>query len=217
MARAALAAAVAVAATLAVTVAVRVAPSPAAGHDGAPGLAGWLLAATDPATTIAVADPGLRAELVGDGVPAGRLADDGRLVVVAAEQDVADLARFGGLAVRDRLGAVAPLPDAGLADNPRLATSAEVREVIRAGTLDERAVAVLAGLAGRGPVSVIAVPALPGETPQLPRHTVVLEGVDTATQDWLRAQRGPYAPEIGATGVETTLSWPVPVPSALDG
>ncbi|WP_300018856.1 hypothetical protein [Pseudonocardia sp.] len=211
IARAALVAAVAVVATLAVGVVVRAGPAPATVADGGSvALAGWLQVATDPATTIAVADPALRAELLGVGVPAARLAEDGRLVVVAAAPGPTDLARFGDLSVRDRDGATAPRPDSGLADNPRLVAAPEVREVIRAGTLDERAMAVLAGLAGRGPVTVSAVPALPGETSALPRHTVVLEGLDTATQDWLRAQRGPYAPVIDTSGAETTLSWPVP-------
>jgi hypothetical protein len=42
---------------------------------------------------------------------------------------------------------------------------------------------------------------------------VVLAPVDPATEEWLRAQRPPFAPSITTAPTGTTLSWSVPAPA----
>jgi hypothetical protein len=91
-----------------------------------------------------------------------------------------------------------------------------VRVVLRAGGVDSRALALLAGLTAQGPVTVADLPVVPGEDVALPRHRVVLTGVDDRTLGWLRAQRPPFAPIVAGSG-PTTLTWPLPAVPALLG
>jgi hypothetical protein len=93
-----------------------------------------------------------------------------------------------------------------------------VRVLLRAGGVDSRALVVLAGLAGRGPVTVADLPVVPGEDAALPRHRVVLTGADESALTWLRAQRAPFAPIATDVGTgAATLTWSLPaVPAVLD-
>ncbi len=191
-------------------------------------LAAWLASASDPAATVA-APPGVRSDLVRDGVPAERFAVGGVLVVSAGSGRTGSpgggsvLARFGEgadlLEVRAAGGAVPPAParlaDAGaqLAGNPNLAAPTAVRDSLRDGAVDPRALVVLAGLAGRGPVTVTDLPVVPGEDPALPRHRVVLAGLDPSAREWLAAQQAPFAPVPTGSPDAVTLTWPVPAPA----
>jgi hypothetical protein len=222
--------------------------------NGAPGLAAWLGAATD-ATTGVTVPAGVWADLVRAGVPVGRLVPDGALAVSRGTPGAGRvLARFGegpsALHVTGRAAApVAPPALAGsatagtrLASNPNLTAPEHVRALLQAGAVDPRAVAVLVGLAGRGPVVVVDLPVVPGEDPAQPRHRVILDDVDAAADEWLTAQAGRYAPIMSSAGtdvgtgtdtktetdaetdaeadtgdpaeqgVATTLTWPVPAP-----
>ena len=193
-------------------------PRPAPAPSTHVALAGWLRTATDPATTVAAA-PGLWADLVRDGVPVQQLAADGRLTV-GPDAGGAELARFGGLAVTDPVGLPAAAGwtgGAGLADNPRLLAPDDVRETVRSGAVDVRLLAVLAGLVGQRPVTVVALPRLPGESAELPRHRVELAALDAATVEWLRGQRAPFLPVVETTPTSTVLTWPVPAPDSLLG
>ncbi|SDG90646.1 Pls/PosA family non-ribosomal peptide synthetase [Pseudonocardia oroxyli] len=188
---------------------------PAAADPGHRALAAWLATATDPSTGVAV-PAGTWSNLVRGGIPAERL-DPGGPLAVSASTSEQDLARFGPLNVRiadDSATASGPA-GAQLATNPRLLTGPEVRETLRTGAVDVRALAVLAGLTRLGPVTVTDLPTVPGETAALPRHVVVLPPVDAGTDSWLRAQRPPFAPTITTTADATTLSWPVPAPAEL--
>jgi hypothetical protein len=102
-----------------------------------------------------------------------------------------------------------------LADNPNLVAPDGVREVLRAGWVDSRALVVLVGLTAFGPVTVVDLPVVPGEDVALPRHRVLLAGVAGPTGTWLRAQRPPFAPVPGGPST-TTPTWPLPaVPDLL--
>lgn len=195
-------------------------------------LAAWIVAVTAPPTTLR-APPGVWSDLIRDGVPADRLGPDGTLVIgVGPGQD--GLARFGAgpaqLSVRPA-GPDTPITTileresritAGLqlAGNPRLAAPDAVRETLSAGGVDSRALVILGGLAGRGPIAVTDLPVVAGEEPALPRHRVVITGLSPADLDWLRAQLPPFAPMIApipdnrAPG-ELTLSWTVPAPPSV--
>jgi hypothetical protein len=174
--------------------------------------------------------PELAAQLVADGVPADRLGPGGPLVVRSGAQPApAELARFGDGPAALSVGAAdAAAVDAVLAEsrvrasaggqlaaNPNLIAPEGVRVVLRAGGVDSRALVVLAGLAGRGPVTVADLPVVPGEDVALPRHRVVLTGAGESALTWLRAQRAPFAPIVTGTGA-TTLTWSLPaVPAVL--
>lgn len=86
-----------------------------------------------------------------------------------------------------------------------------MREAIRQGRLDTRALVLLAGLTGSGPVTVVELPVVPGETAAVPLHQLTLaQPVDATTQGWLRIQLPPFAPVVTSTATGVVLSWPVP-------
>jgi hypothetical protein len=91
-----------------------------------------------------------------------------------------------------------------------------VRALLTSGAVDPRALAVLGGLAGRGDVTVTALPVVDGEDPAAARHRVVLTATEPDTLGWLRAQQPPYAPLVaaGADGA-VTLTWPLPAPATV--
>jgi len=89
--------------------------------------------------------------------------------------------------------------------------------VLRDGQADPRALLVLAVLAAREPVHVLDLPAVSGEDPGLPRHQVVLSGLDAEALAWVRAQRPPFTPLVMTAGNTTALAWAVPAPSGLLG
>jgi hypothetical protein len=89
--------------------------------------------------------------------------------------------------------------------------------VLRSGQADPRALLVLAVLAARGPVHVLDLPGVPAEDAALPRHQVVLAGLDAPGLAWIRAQRPPFVPPVTTAGDTTTLAWAVPAPSGLLG
>lgn len=191
--------------------------------DGAPGLAAWLAAATDPATGAAV-PAGVWSDLVRAGVPAGRLG--GGPLAVTAGGEGAVLARFGQ--GRGALAVSGPVPGpagaaagAALAGDPDLDAPEEVRAVLRGGAVDPRAAAVLAALAARGPVAVVDLPAVPGEDPAVPRHRVVLADAGAEVRAVLATQQPPYVPMVVEgtrddsvrDSVPMTLTWPLPAPA----
>ena len=69
----------------------------------------------------------------------------------------------------------------------------------------------------RGPVHVLDLPGVSGEDPGLPRHQVVLSGLDAEALAWVRAQRPPFTPLVMTAGDTTALAWAVPAPSGLLG
>jgi hypothetical protein len=193
-------------------------------------LAAWITGTTVAGDTVTV-PPELTADLLADGVPADRLGPGGKLLVRAdGQRGAAELARFGdgatGLSVgatdvpaADAVAAEAPARiSAGgqLADNRNLVAPEGVRVVLRAGGVDSRALVMLAGLTAQGPVTVDDLPVVAGEDVALPRHRVVLTGVDERTFAWLRAQRPPFAPSVAGPG-PATLTWPLPAVPALLG
>jgi hypothetical protein len=204
-------------------------PAPAAQVPHA-ALAAWIHGTTVAGDTVTV-PPELTADLLADGVPADRLGPGGKLLVRAdGQRGAAELARFGDGPTALSVGAAdAPAADAvaaeaparisagsQLADNPDLVAPEGVRVVLRAGGVDSRALALLAGLTAQGPVTVADLPVVAGEDVALPRHRVVLTGVDDRTLAWLRAQRPPFAPIVAGPG-PTTLTWPLPAVPALLG
>lgn len=216
--------ALAVAGAMPLVTGLRTAPDAPAPHVA---LAAWIDTATDPVTTIA-APSAVAAELVRDGVPAERLTPDGRLVVTEGPTvEGTGVARFGdgatALNVTTKDSPTTTVPDmtmrtrAGsqLAANPNLTAPPEVRAALDTGSVDPRALAVLAGLAGRGPVVVHDLPAVPNEDAALPRHRVALGALDDATRVWLAAQRPPFAPVLTDTPDDLLLTWPVPAPTTV--
>ena len=157
--------------------------------------------------------PELTADLLADGVPADRLGPGGELLVSAGGQRAAaELARFGDGSTALSVGAADVRAATAVADEAPARTSAgrrarrqprpgrpeEVRVVLRAGGVDSRALALLAGLTAQGPVTVADLPVVPGEDVALPRHRVTLTGVGSPTLAWLRARRPPFAPIVVA-------------------
>ena len=193
----------------AVALALVLVPAPNApnrpGVAAAPELAAWLGSATDPTTGVSV-PPGVWANLLRAGVPAGRLVPDGALAVtVGVPGPEQALAHFGHGSTALHVAATGPPPTehmstategVQLADNPNLDAPDEVRALLRAGAVDPRAVAVLAGLATRGPVALADLPVVPGEDPALPRHRAVLTDLDAEASAWLAAQQQP-SPDHG--------------------
>ncbi|ODU28834.1 MAG: hypothetical protein ABT15_32860 [Pseudonocardia sp. SCN 73-27] len=186
-------------------------------------LASWLLTGTDGPVA---APPGLRSDLIRDGLPASRLDAGAPLVVDGAGSAVA---AFGSGAGALRVTtpddpASGPEADARRAAgaqldaNPRLDAPADVRAGLRAGAVDSRVLVLLAGLTGRGGVQVVALPAVPGEDPALPRHVVEIRSLTPAGAAWVAAQRAPYAPDQTARTVDGVIvSWRVPAPLPLLG
>ncbi len=181
----------------------RLPPGPAPAHEL---LASWIVAQTDPGSAVdAPAD--VRAELAGDGVPAGRLrtARDALLVTRGACGPGQVLAGFG--AGTGALCVTAPsVPDTGgsarvalgrqLATNPAVDARTGARDLLAGGRADPRALLLLAGLTAQGPVGVVDLPAVAGEAPGVPRHLLVLAGPSPAQLAWIHAQRPPYAPRV---------------------
>jgi hypothetical protein len=225
--------ALAVVAVLVVVPEVRPAPAPApAPAQAVPhaALAAWITGTTAPGDTVTV-PPELVRPLLADGVPADRLGPGGSLLVrPAGPRTAAVLARFGdgptALGVEavdatavDAVAAEAPARAAAgrqLASNPSLVAPDGVREVLRAGGVDSRALVLLVGLTAFGPVTVVDLPVVPGEDVALPRHRVLLADVAGPTGTWLRAQRPPFAPIVGGP-FTTTLTWPLPAVPGLLG
>ena len=155
--------------------------------------------------------PDVRADLVRDGVAPQRLGPGGALVVTRGGPGPGrPVARFGdgpeALAVsrteprhrargggQRRLGAAAPR-------QPGRARRRPARAVLRDGQADPRALLVLAVLAARDPVHVLDLPGVSGEDPTLPRHQVVLTGLDAEALAWVRAQRPPFTPLVTDRG-----------------
>jgi len=190
-------------------------------------LAAWINAATDTATVLEV-PPDVRADLIRDGVAPQRLGPGGTLVVTrGAPGPGRPVARFGDGA--DALAVSRTDPDSGreaavsaawgrqLLDNPAVRVDAPARAVLQDGQADPRALLVLAVLAARHPVHVLDLPAVSGEDPGLPRHQVVLSGLDAEALAWVRAQRPPFTPLVMTAGNTTALAWAVPTPSGLLG
>jgi hypothetical protein len=190
-------------------------------------LAAWINAATDTATVLEV-PPDVRADLIRDGVAPQRLGPGGTLVVTrGAPGPGHPVARFGdgpeALAVSrtepdtGREAAVSAAWGRQLLDNPAVRAEAPARAVLRDGQADPRTLLVLAVLAARNPVHVLDLPAVSGEDPTLPRHQVVLTGLDAEALAWVRAQRPPFTPLVLTAGDTTALAWAVPAPSGLLG
>lgn len=207
-----------------VVASVLVEPAPS----GARGLAAWVLATTEPPTTLDV-PPGVWADLLRAGVPPGRLDEGGALTVAAGPAPPGPmLARFGagGQALtvqptdRSLLG-TGPTPAertaaTRLAGDRNLTAPAPVRALLGSGTVDARVCTLLLALAGRGPVVVLDLPVVAGEDPAVPLHRAVLAAVDVTTRAWLAAQPRTSAPIVTAPvpdGGPTTLTWPLPAPT----
>lgn len=218
----------AVAAAAGIGLAVVVLPTAWAAGTGRPHreLAEWISTVAAPDTVLAV-PPGVWSDLVRDGVPAARLGPDGALVVTGGTS-TAYLARFGVGETRLTVDLAVPgaaIPEnatrarvgAQLDANPALDAPDDVRALLRSGGVDARALVVLGGLAGRGDVSITALPVVAGEDPARPRHRVVLDGAATVTVEWLRAQQEPFAPQVTVGRDGLTLTWPLPAPNSVFG
>lgn len=92
-----------------------------------------------------------------------------------------------------------------LIGNSRLRLTSAAAALLRAGAVDGRALAVLAGISAQHAVEVSAFPAVPGEDSRLPRRLVAVTAVDgqpvasgSSTTDvlvrWLSAQQPPFRP-----------------------
>lgn len=138
------------------------------------------------------------------------LARFGTLTLLATELDPSYLDR------RDRAAA-----GRQLADNPRLHAPDGVLAALRDGRVDQRAMAVLAGLCVEHDLTVAATGNDAAERgTALPNRTVTLSELDgrpltraTAVPllDWLDAQLPPYAPAARTvTGSGVALSWQLP-------
>ena len=190
-------------------------------------LAAWINAETDTATVLDV-PPDVRADLIRDGVAAQRLGSGGTLVVTRGGPGPGlPVARFGDgpdtLAVsRTDAGSAAETAVSAswgrqLLDNPAVRADDPARAVLASGPADPRAVLVLAVLAARGPVHVLDLPGVPAEDPGVPRHQVVLGGLNSDGLAWIKAQRPPFTPLVTTDGDTTTLAWAVPAPPGLLG
>ena len=92
-----------------------------------------------------------------------------------------------------------------LAANPRLGLVPKAANLIGAGQVDSRAVAVLAAMTGQHSLQIVDFPVVPGEDAGAPRRLIAVAAVDgkpvgagasalTALDMWLRAQQPPYRP-----------------------
>jgi hypothetical protein len=92
-----------------------------------------------------------------------------------------------------------------LAANPRLGLQPRAAELLRAGQVDARAVAVLAAVTGQHALQIVDFPVVPGEDAGTPRRLVAVSAIDNQTvgpgatvvtlfDQWLRAQQPPYRP-----------------------
>ena len=92
-----------------------------------------------------------------------------------------------------------------LAANPRLGLVPKAANLIGAGQVDSRAVAVLAAMTGQHSLRIVDFPVVPGEDAGAPRRLIAVAAVDgkpvaagasalTALDMWLRAQQPPYRP-----------------------
>jgi putative peptide zinc metalloprotease protein len=106
------------------------------------------------------------------------------------------------LATRQRFGTL-------LAASPRLQAPPDVLTALRDGSVDGRALVVLAGLTADHRIHLGPLPAVSGEVPDVPRHRILISGCDCSLStltDWLRAQPPPFAPaaiEPGDDGLTT--------------
>lgn len=220
---AASAVATAAAAAVIVTGVAALQPSPPAPTHLA--MARWITSTTPHSVTID-APVGIRADLVRDGVAAGRIVPGGTIVVSAGSGPGDALAGFGTGADRLVATGAEPVPEVGaaevaarasvgrlLAANQNLVAPAPVRDALASGSVDPRALLILAGLAGRGPVLVDDLPVVTGEPPRQARHQVRLRGIDPDTRTWLAGQLPPYAPQVSVA--TATLTWPVPTTATL--
>ncbi len=184
---------------------------PAAPRAGHAALADWVTGQLDTAGTLTVA-PDVWADLHRDLTgrqphpmvrPAGDEPAEGLVVVRGPATGGHLLARFGSLTLlTTRLDesyldpAPRAAPGAQLARNPRLTAGAPVRAALRAGRVDMRAMAVLAGLCADFDVTLVRTGNSPHERGSgLPDRTLVVSTSDTAALlDWLAAQEPPFAP-----------------------
>lgn len=190
-------------------------------------LAAWINAETD-TTTVLEVPADVRADLIRDGVAARRLGPGGTFLVTRGGPGPGPpVARFGDgpdtLAVsRTDTGSAAETAVSAswgrqLLANPAVVAEDRAAEVLQGGRADPRAVLVLAVLAARGPVHVLDLPGVPAEDPGVPRHQVVLDGLNSDGRAWVKAQRPPFTPLVTTDGDTTTLAWAVPAPPGLLG
>lgn len=188
----------------------------------------WLRTETDVTAMVEVPEE-VRAQLADVGL-APRLGVPGALVVTHGDAGPGvPLARFGsgpaaltvtrpGTEADDRIARAARAGfGVQLAGNQAVTAPSEVRALLADGRVDPRALLLIAGMTTLGPVRVVALPAARHEDAGLPRHHLVLQGVDATHLDWLRAQRPPLAPSVVVDGDRATLAWPVPSPLGLIG
>lgn len=225
--------ATALAAAAAATVLVAPPAAPRAGHAA---LADWV--AREMPGEVRVAVPAdAWADLHRDFARRGRdrvgTAVDGPLVAATGPRAGVVLARFGtltllatGLDPTYLDTASRAVAGSQLADNPRLHATDGVLAAFRDGRIDQRAMAVLAGLCVEHDLTVAATGNDAAERgTALPHRTVTLSELDgrkltLATAgpllDWLDAQLPPYAPAAGTvTGDGVAVSWQLP--ELLDG
>ncbi|OLR91553.1 hypothetical protein BJP25_25645 [Actinokineospora bangkokensis] len=197
--------------------------------------ADWFLAAAAPGATLS-APPLLLSDLRRDlrGRAPQLVRPEGEYTQYAVGTGVGagvEVARFAGLTLRLLdTGPAQPAPDrtaagAQLADNPRIRATQQVRDELRAGRVDFRAMAVLAEISAQHELVVGAVlnPAAEQGSGQ-PLRTVVVDLVDgrpagdpavlEALRTWVTAQRSPYAPSTVRPLAEggAALDWRIPNP-----
>ena len=135
-----------------------------------------------------------------------------RSTLVASFDDEADTIRIRRVVTDPDQIATARREQAGriaagqaLAANPRLGLVPKAANLIGAGQVDSRAVAVLAAMTGQHSLQVVDFPVVPGENAGSLRRLIAVAAVDgkpvgpgapalTALDLWLRAQLPPYRP-----------------------
>ena len=173
--------------------------------------------------------PDVRADLIRDGVAPQRLGPGGTLVVTrGAPGPGRPVARFGDGS--DALAVSRTEPDAGreaavsaawgrqLLDNPAVRVEAPARRrAARTGRPTRGRCSCSRSSPPAAPCTCSTSRPCPAEDPGLPRHQVVLSGLDAQALAWVRAQRPPFIPLVMTAGDTTALAWAVPAPSGLLG
>jgi hypothetical protein len=147
--------------------------------------------------------------LAGAADPAG--AARARWTPVASFGDDADTITVSRVADPDaaagaeREAAARQAAGRALAGNPRLGLDPKAANLILAGRVDARALAVLAAVTAQHSLQIADLPVVPGEDPDAPRRLIAVSAVDgqlvqtgspaaTTLDQWLRAQQPPYRP-----------------------
>jgi hypothetical protein len=132
--------------------------------------------------------------------PVASFGDDANTITVSRVVADPDAAATAEREAADRQAA-----GRALASNPRLDLDPKAADLVRAGRVDSRALAVLAAVTAQHSLQIVDLPVVPGEDPAAPRRLIAVSAVDgqlvqagspaaTTLDQWLRAQQPPYRP-----------------------